>query len=102
MSATFTWTINDLERQMSDGYVYRVHYGVLARDEAYSASAVGTVDLERPESDLVPFSDLTLELVLSWVQGKLGTEKVEEIETALQQHVDEQRTPSVGKGMPWQ
>jgi hypothetical protein len=102
MSATITWTINELERQLSDGYVYRVHYGVLAKDETYRASAVGTVDLERPESDLIAFSDLSAELVLSWVQEKLGTEKVEEIQTALQQHVDEQRTPSVGKGMPWQ
>jgi hypothetical protein len=101
MSTTFTWKVANLERETADGYVYTVHYTVDAKDDTYSAGAYGSIGLERPEGELIPFSDLTEELVVSWLQHQLTGEKVAEIEAALQAQLDEQRQPTKAAGVPW-
>ncbi len=100
---TFAWSIAQLEREASDGYVFTAHYTVdaVSGDQVYRAGAYGSIGLERPEGEMIPFSELTPEIVVGWVQEKLTTEKVEEIEAALQKQLDEQRTPTVAQGLPW-
>ncbi len=98
---TFTWGVAQLERETSDGYVFTVHYTLNASDNAYSAGAYGSIGLERPEGDMIPFAELTEELVLDWVKHKLTGEKVAEIEAALQGQLDEQHAPTKAQGMPW-
>ena len=89
MSTTFTWNISQLERETADGFVFTVHYTVNASDDTYSSGAYGSIGLERPDT-LIPYSDLTEEIVLGWVKEKLGgDEKVQEIESALQAQLDE-------------
>ena len=90
-----------MERETADGYVFTVHYTVDAKDDTYSAGAYGSLGLERPEGDLIPFADLTPEIVIGWVKEKFGAEKVAEIEGALQAQLDEQRAPSKQSGLPW-
>jgi hypothetical protein len=98
----FDWAIAQLERETTDGYVFTAHYTVNAADGTYSAGAYGSIGLERPEGELIPFADLTPGLVISWVQEKLGgAEKVAEIEAALQAQLDEQHAPSKAQGVPW-
>jgi hypothetical protein len=97
----FTWKIAQLERETSDGYVFTAHYTVDANDGTYSAGAYGSLGLERPEGDMVPFADLTEEIVVGWVKEKLTAEKVTEVEATLQAQLDEQRSPSKAAGMPW-
>ena len=101
MATTFTWKIAQLERETSDGYVYTVHYTVDAKDDTYSAGAYGSIGLERPEGELIPFADLTEDLVVNWLKHQLTGEKVAEIEAALQGQLDEQRSPSKAAGLPW-
>ena len=99
---TFTWAIAQLERETTDGYVFTAHYTVNAADGTYTAGAYGSIGLERPEGELIPFADLTEEVVIGWVQEKLGgEEKVAEIEAALQAQLDEQHAPSKAQGVPW-
>jgi len=100
MSTVFSWDIANLERETSDGYVFTAHYTVDADDGTYSAGAYGSIGLERPES-LIPYSNLTKELVIGWVKDKLGTEQVEAIEAALQSQLNEQHAPSKASGIPW-
>jgi hypothetical protein len=103
MTTTFKWDIAQLERTTADGVVFTVHYTVAASDGTYSSSAYGSIGLEQPEDDIIPYADLTPEIVIGWVQDKLGgTEKVDEIEAALQAQIDEQRNPSKAQGLPWQ
>lgn len=101
MATEFTWNVSQLERETSDGYVFTVHYTVNAKDDTYSAGAYGSLGLERPEGDLIPYADLTEEIVVGWVKDNFGDEKVAEIEAALQSQLDEQRTPSKASGTPW-
>ena len=101
MATTFTWNIAQMERETADGYVFTVHYTVDAKDDTYSAGAYGSLGLERPEGNMIPFADLTPEIVIGWAKEKFGAEKVAEIETALQSQLDEQRSPSKQSGLPW-
>ena len=101
MATTYTWKIAQLERETSDGYVFTAHYTVDANDETYNAGAYGSIGLERPEGDLIPFDSLTEEMVVGWVKDKLTAEKVAEIEAALQAQLDEKHAPTKAAGMPW-
>jgi hypothetical protein len=97
---TFTWAIANLERETADGFVFTAHYTVNASDGTYSSGAYGSLGFERPDN-LIPFSELTEEVVVGWVKEHFGAEKVAEIESALQAQIDEQRAPSKASGVPW-
>ena len=101
MATTYTWKIANLERETADGYVFTVHYTVNAEDGTYSSGAYGSIGLQRPEGDLIPFADLTEDLVVGWVKDHFGAEKVVEIEAALQQQLDQQHAPTKAAGLPW-
>ena len=108
-TTTITWSINTLERELADGYVFTAHYSVNAvsstlnpEGNPYSQGAYGSVGLERPEGDLIPFDELTQEQVIGWVKEKLGgDEKVAEIEAALEARLAEMISPSKINGVPW-
>jgi hypothetical protein len=102
MTTEFTWRIANLERETADGLVVTVHYTVNAADGTYTSGAYGSLGLERPEDDMVPFASLSEDLVVGWVKDKFGPEKVAEIEAALQAQLDEQHAPTKASGMPWQ
>jgi hypothetical protein len=100
-TTVFTWKVAQLERETADGYVFTVHYTVDANDGTYSAGAYGSLGLERPDGDMVPFAELTEEVVISWVKEQFGSEKVAEIESALAEQIEEQHQPSKATGVPW-
>jgi len=108
-TTTITWSINTLEREVADGYVYQVHYSVDAVSSAfdpegnpYSQGAYGTITLERPEDDLIPFDSLDQDTVIGWVKEKLGGDaKVAEIEQALTERIAEMISPTRISGVPW-
>ena len=103
-TTTFTWAVGTMDRQLSNGAVQTVHYTVTANDGTYESGAYGSVGLDQPEDDgdLTPYADLTESWAVAAVQAKLGgADKVAEIEAALQQQIDIQRTPVSGSGVPW-
>ena len=100
---TTTWTIKQLDRELADGYVHTAHYTVDATDGTYSAGAYGSVGLEKPDK-LVAYKDLTSDVVVGWVKAKLdadNAETVAKVEAALAANIAEQKTPTVGTGIPW-
>ena len=108
-TTTFTWSINTLERELADGYVYTAHYSVNAVSSSldpegnnYTQGAYGSVGLERPEGDLIAFESLDQETVIGWVKAKLGgAKKVAEIEEALTDRLVEVMNPTMINGVPW-
>ena len=101
--ATKTWSVNTLERELADGYVNKVIFRIDGADCTYTFRATGEVDLPKPET-LVPYADLTEEVVLGWVKAKLDADTagtVANIETAIENGVNIQKTPTHGTGMPW-
>ena len=100
-ATVFTWKIANLERETADGFVMTAHYTVTAEDGTYNSGAYGSLGFERPNK-LIPYADLTEDMVIGWVKDAFGAEKVAEIEAALQSQLDEQRAPSKAAGVPWQ
>ena len=105
--ATKTWQINTLERELADGYVRKAIYRVVGEDGTYKFTATGNVDLPKPDT-LVPYADLTESTVLGWVKARIGAlnaagngPTVAEIEAAVENGVNEQKTPTAGVGTPW-
>lgn len=102
MAITYQWSVANLERQLSSGIVYTVHYTISADDGTYASSAYGSLGLEPPdEDDEIPYAQLTPEIVTDWVKDKIGDEKVVEIEEALAAQIEQQRAPKTGTGLPW-
>ena len=99
MAITKTWEVNTLQRELADGYVNKVIYRVKGTDGTYETRATGEVDLEKPET-LIPYKDLTEATVIGWVKAKLGSE-VATIETAIEENITLQKTPTHGVGKPW-
>jgi L-aminopeptidase/D-esterase-like protein len=94
---TITWTINNLERQTSDGLVTVVHWGASAVDGDNTASIVNTLQVERGDS-FTAFDQLTEQQVLTWVQDAVGKDTVE---AALEQMIEAQKNPPTQSGLPW-
>jgi len=100
---TITWKVEDLDRELTDGYVYQVHYSVNGDDGTYTSRAVGSLTFDKPDT-LIAYKDLTEEIVIGWVKTKLTAENADAItnvETALNNVITEQKTPTKGKGLPW-
>ena len=92
-----TWTINQLDRNTSDGFVTTVHYSVSKVDGEFSASTYGTVGFEAG-TPATPFASLTKDQVIAWVKNKLGEATVE---AALTAQIEAQRNPVKASGLPW-
>ena len=107
--ATKTWQVNTLQRELADGYVNKVIYRVNGEDGTYKFRATGEVSLPKPDT-LVPYADLTEATVLGWVKAKINADAaasdpagvtVADIEAAVENGVNEQKTPTTGVGKPW-
>ena len=101
--ATKTWQVNTLERELADGYVNKVIFRVNGEDETYTFRATGEVNLPKPQT-LIPYGDLTEATVLGWVKAKLDADNegtVANIEAAVENGVNIQKTPTHGTGKPW-
>ena len=93
----YTWSVVQMDRLTSDGFVVTVHYTVNAVDGDYTASTYGTVGYTE-EGAFTPYSQLTEAVVVGWVQTSLGKDIVE---TALATQIDAQKNPVSESGLPW-
>ena len=96
---TYTWSIQQMDRLTSDGFVVTVHYNVSAVDGDYNASTYGTVGYtEQPGEQYIPYDQLTEQQVVGWVQESLGKDTVE---ASLSAQIEAQKNPVQESGMPW-
>ena len=106
--------INTIDRVLSEGDLAdvckTVHYSFVKNetvgegDDAitYSASSIGTVGLDAPDSEnFTAYADITEEDVQGWVEAKLGKEQLTAIEASLDAQIAEQKTPTKATGIPW-
>ena len=102
MSATINWFVKDLDRTYEDGIVYTVHWCATASQDGYIDSTYGTFGLDKPEEgdEIIPYEDLTEEIVLSWLFETPNFDN-EGVEKGLQEKIDQQITPTYGSGVPW-
>jgi hypothetical protein len=95
---TTTWTITQLDRQTSNGFVTTAHWTVNAVDGDYSASTYATSSWA-DGTPTTPYADLTQATVLGWIWAN-GVDK-EAVEASLQEQIDAQKNPVSATGVPW-
>ena len=91
-----TWTISQLDRQTSDGFVTTAHWQAGATDGDYSASVYSTCSWTGEPT--VAYDSLTQADVLAWVWQSVDKEAVE---AALEAQIAEQKAPKIARGLPW-
>jgi len=94
---TTTYSIVQLDRNTSDGFVTTVHYSVSKVDGEFSASTYGTVSFEAG-TPTTPYASLTKAQVIEWVKDKLD---VEAIESSLAAQIESLKNPTTATGVPW-
>ena len=104
MAITKVWEVNKCERELADGYVFKVIYRCKGLDDGTEKTrATGEVSLPKPSS-LKAFGDLTETEVIGWVKAKLDADTagtVAGIEASLEAQIDAVNTPTTASGNPW-
>ena len=96
---TYLWTISQMDRLTSDGFVVVVHYNVGATDGTYQANTYGTTSYtQTPGETFIPYDELTQPIVVGWAQETLGKDTVE---ASLQGQIDALKNPVQESGLPW-
>ena len=95
---TVTWTITNLDRRTSDGFVTTAHWTASAVDGDFSASIYSTVGWTEG-TPTVPYNSLTQNAVLAWVWAS-GVDKAA-TEAALAAKINAQKNPTAATGTPW-
>jgi hypothetical protein len=92
-----TWTIDNLDRRTSDGFVTTAHWRATAVDGDHSASVYATCSWSEGQPT-VPYASLTEQQVLAWVW-----ESVDKAATgaALAAQIEAQKNPVAASGTPW-
>tara|TARA_R100000406_G_scaffold78473_1_gene59345 strand:+ start:134 stop:448 length:315 start_codon:yes stop_codon:yes gene_type:complete len=88
----------DYYKQEHNGHeqvIYNVHWRVTKVDENYSALTYGTQILNTEDiQDFIPFEEVTSQIVEDWTKDAMGEEKVSDIESSLDQQIEDQKNPT--------
>ena len=97
--------IAQLDRSLPDSVVVTAHWTASLTEGDLTASSYGTCSFEQKDPsdpNFIPFDDLTEEVVLGWVQDKMGEEQVAALQANLNNQMDVLKNPTSASGVPWQ
>jgi hypothetical protein len=89
-------SINTLERTTDNDIVITAHWNASITDGEFNASAYGSQSFTRTDEspELIPFNDLTEEVVIGWLE--LGS-----LEASLLAQIEEKKSPTTAQSVPW-
>jgi len=97
---TYNWNCKTVdayvEKDNEADVVYNVHWRVTGisdtmdpEDNPYQATSIGTQTLNSdPESEFIPFDQVTNEEVVAWTQEAMGEEQVAQIEAGIASQIE--------------
>jgi hypothetical protein len=103
---TYDWNCKTVdcypEKNNEADVVYNVHWIVTGTSDqldpegvAYSATNIGTQVLDTSGiTDFIPFDQLTNDEVVAWTKGAMGDEQVAEIESSIENQIQDLITPT--------
>ena len=94
---TTTWTISQLDRNTSNGFVKTAHWTATAVDGEHTASIYSTASWADGTVN-TPYENLTPETVLGWVWESVDKSATE---AALAAQIALQKAPVTASGTPW-
>ena len=109
MAITYTWSIVDMERQITMGdksdVITQIRYKLDGTEtvdgKAHTGSMSETVKVELGSQIFKAFSDVKETDAIQWVKDKLGTDGVANSELNVSNKISESQTPVIAKGLSW-
>jgi hypothetical protein len=106
MSITYTWFIDQIKinQNLKPNFVTEVSWGLRATDEIKKAVVQSNLNFEQLSSVFVPYESLTEEIVIKWVQEKLGNQMIESYKDSLKLQIEssvETVKTSQAVTLPW-
>jgi hypothetical protein len=100
MAVTYTWSVSNTERNLSDGGITVIHWRCTGVDGDYSASNYGTTSHEYDASDagFIAYDSVTEANAIEWAKAQLDVDAVEQ---AIADNISAQQNPTSGSGLPW-
>jgi propanediol dehydratase small subunit len=89
--------INNLYRNTDGDIVTVIHWTATKEDGDFVASVYNTQSVEVGDT-VIPFAEVTEELVKTWLSDKLD---MESLEAALDAQIEAQKNPVTASGLPW-
>jgi len=108
MAVTYTWTVANTERNLSDGGITVIHWRCTGSetvgegDDAvtYTASSYGTTS-HTPDADadgFIAYDNVTEADAIGWAQAALDQSAIEQ---AIADKINAEQNPTTGSGLPW-
>lgn len=107
MAITYNWTINPLQcyptASENRDVVFLAHWQLTATSGSYKESVIGVQSINyNQESTFIPFQDLTLEIVQSWVENAMGNDTLQIYKDNLNKKIQEKINPTnITLNAPW-
>lgn len=101
------WTVVAMFVRKQEGtlqdVVYLIDWMVSDTDGVNEARTGGSTEIPAPQADsFIPYADITQAQAIAWVQGVLGTERVNAIENELNLQIVYMQSPPVETPpLPW-
>jgi len=92
-----TWTVSQLDRRTSDGFVTTCHWQATAVDGDFTASVYSTCGWGEGEP-AIAYDSLTPETVLAWVWESVDKDATE---ASLAAQIEAKKNPVSASGLPW-
>ena len=95
----YTWDcktvdVRPVEDSLTD-VVYNVHWKLTGVKEGWAWTSIGTQWLGLdPDSEFIPFDELTEEIIEAWVISAMGEEEVETIKADIAAQLEEKENPT--------
>jgi hypothetical protein len=98
MANTYKWQISQLDAKIHqdnlDNVIYNIHWSLTASDDSeppYRQSSIGVLPVSyNSENPFIPYSDLTKNEVIGWLESALD---VESIKQNLDNKIELQKNP---------
>ena len=109
MAITYTWSIVDMERQITMGdksdviteIMYKLDGTETVDGKAHTGSMSETVKVELGSQTFKAFSDVKEADAIQWVKDKLGADGIANSELIVSNEISESQTPVTAKGLSW-
>ncbi len=100
-----TWSITNLERNLSDGLVTTASYTCNTTYSGSMKRMVGDYSLPSKspsDPDFVSYDDLTEEIVLTWVTGSIDYLAIETSNSSsVAEQINYEQSKTTDDGVPW-
>jgi len=109
MAITFTWSIVDMERQITMGdksdVITKISYQLDGTETVDGTAHIGsmseTVSVELGSQTFKAFSSVAEVDAIQWVKDKLGADGIANSELNVSNQIAESQTPITAKGVSW-